>query len=53
MERLGNDHFIALRSLAKSRWVQGQQFEWKFPSTAQAPPCGAEAVEGRVNRPRE
>jgi len=30
MERLGNDHFIALRSLAKSRWVQGQQFEWKF-----------------------
>lgn len=29
-ERLGNDHFIALRSLAKSRWVQGRQFEWKF-----------------------
>ncbi len=30
MERLARDHFIAMRSLAKSRWVQGQKFEWKF-----------------------
>ncbi|HEJ2342739.1 TPA: hypothetical protein ACWLUJ_005708 [Pseudomonas aeruginosa] len=28
--RLGKDHFIALRSLVRGRWVQGQQFEWKY-----------------------
>lgn len=30
MKRLGRDHFIALRSLDGGRWLQGQQFMWKF-----------------------
>lgn len=32
-ERLTKDHFIALRSLAKGRWVQGNPIEWKFNRT--------------------
>lgn len=28
--RLNKEQFVALRSLAKGRWVQGQQIEWKF-----------------------
>jgi hypothetical protein len=31
--RLTNDQFIALRSLAKGRWVQSQEIEWKFNRT--------------------
>jgi hypothetical protein len=29
-QQLSPEHFMALRSLAKSRWVQGQKIEWRF-----------------------
>ncbi|MDH0342021.1 hypothetical protein [Chromobacterium haemolyticum] len=29
-KRLEADHFIALRSLARRRWLQGEKIEWKF-----------------------
>lgn len=28
--RLCNDDFIALRSISRSRWVQGREIQWKF-----------------------
>ncbi|WP_131815949.1 MULTISPECIES: hypothetical protein [Pseudomonas] len=31
--RLCNDDFIALRSLARGRWVQGREIEWKVNRT--------------------
>lgn len=31
--RLCNDDFTALRSLARSRWVQGREIEWKVNRT--------------------
>ncbi|WP_199918252.1 hypothetical protein [Pseudomonas veronii] len=43
--RLSNDDFIALRSLARGRWVQGREIEWKVNRTWLCMPFTSAALD--------
>lgn len=43
--RLRNDDFKALRSLARSRWIQGREIHWKFNRTWSSAPLSDAALD--------